>query len=88
MGELMYKVSFTPRPLYPRSTPDIHWIGGWVCAGAVWTLWRRENLALPEIEPRPSSLQSFYRLGFHYKQVFYINAIFVITGSYNVSTRE
>jgi hypothetical protein len=30
-------VNATPRPLYPRERPGIHYIGGWVAPEPVWT---------------------------------------------------
>jgi hypothetical protein len=56
----MEVVSFTPLPPGKEPPVPIGYDAGWA-PEAVWTLWIRENLALPGIESRLSR-PSLYRL--------------------------
>jgi hypothetical protein len=79
------------RPLYSQArAPGVHWIGGWVgpraCVDAVEN--RKKTLALPGIDPGPTS-PSLYRVSYTgSRQTYYRKVKYVKIEKYRVRFNE
>jgi hypothetical protein len=79
-----WKVSFMPRPLYPRgNSPQYHCIWGWVGPRSDLDAVKRKILPLPGIEPRflscPALSPSWYRLFWRKGTYIFVSCIIVAT---------